>query len=48
MTAPDQIGNAASKNFLQGRGRPHMSRGNYDSALIGALELSSKKWVFAV
>jgi len=24
MTAPDQIGNAASKNFLQGAGRPHM------------------------
>ena len=24
MTAPDQIGNAASENFLQGAGRPHM------------------------
>jgi hypothetical protein len=27
MTAPDQIGSAASKNFLQGRGRPHMVHG---------------------
>jgi len=26
MTAPDQIGSVASKNFLQRRGRPHMSR----------------------
>jgi len=39
MTAPDQIGNAASKNFLQGAGRPHMVSG---PGRVGPQDLPSR------